>query len=329
MLIGREGTPNRTAGRRLLAVMMMLVVVGLCMPQPSRSADDCLSAGGEAAVKACRIELREDPGNRNIRLALSDAYMSLRRYEEAVAVLREGFEHAPGDDAIKRQLSLAESYLEEKQWIEKQERQRAASKPGASTDTQTRLSVIRCNKLKGQAAISACNDGLKHAPDNPDLLSGRGSAWLALDQYGKAIADFQASLAAAPGNREATKKLRLAQTKREIKVSQCLQGAGQKALDACNATLLIGAADEFTIRIYTISGKIVKEIYKQDLGTLRIGNNITDYYWDGTDNYGDQLANGVYFYTVDISFFNEDFEQIETEADQYFTKGMGKMYLMR
>jgi flagellar hook assembly protein FlgD len=87
--------------------------------------------------------------------------------------------------------------------------------------------------------------------------------------------------------------------------------------------------DEFTIRIYTISGKIVKEIYKQDLGTLRIGNNITDYYWDGTDNYGDQLANGVYFYTVDISFFNEDFEQIETEADQYFTKGMGKMYLMR
>lgn len=87
--------------------------------------------------------------------------------------------------------------------------------------------------------------------------------------------------------------------------------------------------DVFTIRIYTATGKIVKEIYKQDLGNLRIGNNITDYYWDGKDNYGDQLANGVYFYTVDISFYDQDMEQIDTEADQYFKKGMGKMYLMR
>lgn len=87
--------------------------------------------------------------------------------------------------------------------------------------------------------------------------------------------------------------------------------------------------DVFTIRIYTATGKIVKEIHKQELGTLRIGNNITDYYWDGKDNYGDQLANGVYFYKVDISYNDEDLESIESAADQYFKQGMGKMYLMR
>ncbi len=87
--------------------------------------------------------------------------------------------------------------------------------------------------------------------------------------------------------------------------------------------------DVFTIRIYTATGKIVKEIHKQELGSLRIGNNITDYYWDGKDNYGDQLANGVYFYNVTIQYYDEQLEHIDTDADQYFKQGMGKMYLMR
>jgi flagellar hook assembly protein FlgD len=60
--------------------------------------------------------------------------------------------------------------------------------------------------------------------------------------------------------------------------------------------------DVFTIRIYTVSGKIVKEIHKEELGNIHIGNNITDYYWDGTDNFGDRLANGVYFYQVTVKF---------------------------
>ena len=87
--------------------------------------------------------------------------------------------------------------------------------------------------------------------------------------------------------------------------------------------------DVFTIRIYTVSGKIVKEIHKQELGNIHIGNNITDYYWDGTDNYGGRLANGVYFYQVTVEFNDAVMESIETNADQYFKSGMGKMYLMR
>ncbi|TXH23059.1 MAG: hypothetical protein E6Q95_00985, partial [Chitinophagaceae bacterium] len=52
------------------------------------------------------------------------------------------------------------------------------------------------------------------------------------------------------------------------------------------------------IQILTITGKIVKEITKQELGPLRIGNNITEYKWDGTDQYGQKLANGVYLYRI-------------------------------
>ncbi len=35
-----------------------------------------------------------------------------------------------------------------------------------------------------------------------------------------------------------------------------------------------------------------------ELGPLHIGSNITDYAWDGTDEFGDQLANGTYLYRV-------------------------------
>lgn len=45
--------------------------------------------------------------------------------------------------------------------------------------------------------------------------------------------------------------------------------------------------------------------------------------------YGDQLANGVYFYQVSIKINGKEIELRETEADKYFKKEIGKMYLLR
>jgi len=83
------------------------------------------------------------------------------------------------------------------------------------------------------------------------------------------------------------------------------------------------------IQIMTITGKVVKEITMDEIGTVRIGRNITDYYWDGTDEFGDRLANGVYLYRVIAKINGEDIEKRESGADAYFKKGFGKMYLMR
>lgn len=58
--------------------------------------------------------------------------------------------------------------------------------------------------------------------------------------------------------------------------------------------------DYINIKIMTIQGRVVKELNKEDLGNINIGNNITDVVWDGTDEYGDRLSNGVYLYTVTI-----------------------------
>ena len=79
----------------------------------------------------------------------------------------------------------------------------------------------------------------------------------------------------------------------------------------------------------TVSGRIVKEITQDEIGALRTGTHKTEYAWDGKDEFGDQLANGVYLYRVRIKIKGTDIERRESNVDQYFTKDFGKMYLLR
>lgn len=87
--------------------------------------------------------------------------------------------------------------------------------------------------------------------------------------------------------------------------------------------------DLFTIQIMTITGKVVREINRDELTDLHIGRNITSYAWDGKDMYGDQLANGVYLYRIITRLDGDAIDHRESGADQYINHGWGKMYLMR
>jgi len=87
--------------------------------------------------------------------------------------------------------------------------------------------------------------------------------------------------------------------------------------------------DEFTIQIMTVTGKVVKEITVDELGSIKIGRNITDYRWDGRDEFGDLLANGVYLYRVITKINGETIEHRESGADNYISNGFGKIYIIR
>ncbi len=87
--------------------------------------------------------------------------------------------------------------------------------------------------------------------------------------------------------------------------------------------------DYFKIQIMTITGKVVREITTDELGPINIGRNITQYAWNGKDEYGDQLANGVYLYTVTAYIGGQDIEHRNSGADKYIRKNFGKMFLMR
>jgi flagellar hook assembly protein FlgD len=87
--------------------------------------------------------------------------------------------------------------------------------------------------------------------------------------------------------------------------------------------------DDIQIQIMTVSGKVVREINEAELGPIQIGRNISSYAWDGKDQFGDPLANGVYLYRVKTRINGKEIKQLESGADNYFHKGLGKMYLIR
>lgn len=95
---------------------------------------------------------------------------------------------------------------------------------------------------------------------------------------------------------------------------------------------MTGAAppERFKLQIMTIAGRVVRELTEADLGPLKIGTHQTEYAWDGTDEYGDVLAKGVYIYRMIAQDANgKAWENFDTKADKYFKKGMGEMVILR
>jgi len=86
----------------------------------------------------------------------------------------------------------------------------------------------------------------------------------------------------------------------------------------------------YKIQIMTISGRIVKEITQDEMGPLKIGTHRTEYRWNGTDEYGDKLANGVYIYRVVVKDdTGSDYKKYDNGTDMFFKKGMGKLVILR
>ncbi|MBC3542097.1 C25 family cysteine peptidase [Rufibacter sediminis] len=87
--------------------------------------------------------------------------------------------------------------------------------------------------------------------------------------------------------------------------------------------------DRMKLQILTVTGKVIREIQKEELGPIKIGNNVSEFAWDGTDEYGDKLSNGVYLYRVVMDNGPDEMKHRYTEGDRAFKKGYGKIYILR
>jgi hypothetical protein len=98
------------------------------------------------------------------------------------------------------------------------------------------------------------------------------------------------------------------------------------------AYTLTGAEPPATLKlqIMTVSGRIVREFTQAEIGPLRTGTHLTDFVWDGTDEFGDRLANGIYLYRLIVKDDEQQpVEHFETGADKYFKKNFGKIAIIR
>jgi flagellar hook assembly protein FlgD len=69
--------------------------------------------------------------------------------------------------------------------------------------------------------------------------------------------------------------------------------------------------DELKIRIYTVAGRLIHTLLVPP-NSLRFGFN--RFYWDGRDHDGNEIANGVYFYTMVLKSGDKTFNVTERLA---------------
>lgn len=87
---------------------------------------------------------------------------------------------------------------------------------------------------------------------------------------------------------------------------------------------------DYKIEIYTVSGKLIREIRKEELGPLRVGSNMTDYEWNARDTFGNRLANGVYLYRMVIRDQNSDqVKHYDTKLDRFAKNNFSKMVIIK
>lgn len=87
----------------------------------------------------------------------------------------------------------------------------------------------------------------------------------------------------------------------------------------------------FNLQIMTVSGRVVREVTQMEFGEFKTGTHQSEFCWDGKDQYGDQLANGVYLYRIIAKQADgSDYPLREdSRIDGYFKNGFGKMVLIR
>jgi len=116
-------------------------------------------------------------------------------------------------------------------------------------------------------------------------------------------------------------------------ISNILNYPNPFSTSTCFVYTMTGAETpvNFKLQIMTVSGRVVREVTAAEFGPLRAGAHRSDFCWDGTDEYEDRLANGVYLYRIVAKKADgTDFEFFEKQSvDSFFKHGFGKMVIMR
>ncbi|MGI9541874.1 MAG: C25 family cysteine peptidase, partial [Cyclobacteriaceae bacterium] len=87
--------------------------------------------------------------------------------------------------------------------------------------------------------------------------------------------------------------------------------------------------EQIEIRIIDLTGQVVRTIGKEELLPVTSANHTIYYIWNGRNDSGAALANGVYLYQVIIEDPEFSFESQNGESDQSFRRGFGKLYLLK
>jgi tetratricopeptide (TPR) repeat protein len=227
---------------RLACGFTLAAILFVAPPADSAAAADapdetsCLQ-GNSPSVSAARVALDRKPEALEPRLALSAALRDQGCYAAAVHVLEEGEEWHGRNEEFQARLRTARSNVSEQQYIEGLGR--------AEESAKVQRNLLRCAQL---ADLAACDEVLKSRPNDPEILAAQGDALLKAGRPAEAAAAYRRASAIEPANGTLAGRIAAADQQRAKLASECDSGSGAAAVQACDAALVRGAPDEFSIQ---------------------------------------------------------------------------------
>jgi tetratricopeptide (TPR) repeat protein len=218
------------------ALVLSLALLRMAMADTGHAAVSCQIDSLPKTVTDAWAALQRRPDELPRQLAVADALIDQGCYKEAVPVLEGGLAQRPGSSELESRLRAARSMLNEEHFFE--------GLGSAQEAARLQHSVMRCTKLFD---LSACDDALHVKPDDPQLVIAKGDALAHSGRPADAILVYLRAASLLPGDDGAKSKLAAAESQREALVSQCEGDADAAAADACQAALLHGSQDEFTL----------------------------------------------------------------------------------
>jgi tetratricopeptide (TPR) repeat protein len=196
----------------------------------------------ELGAALARDEHAVDP-----RLKLVDSLLAHGCYAEAVSVLERGQSLHPGNKEIQSRLRNARSMLSEQHYFVGLDR--------AAQTAQFERNLLRCRKL---ADIAACDGALADRPNDAGIVTAKADALMESGRPADALLVYRQVAELDPASSDVEKKVAAAESQRQTLLSQCQHDSPEVALRACQAALLRGASDEFSI--YQRKGILLQSI---------------------------------------------------------------------
>lgn len=204
-------------------------------PHPDSAPPTCKAGPLPAGATAAQADLNADPDNTKARIAVADALLDQGCYSEAITLLEAGSARHPRGSELQSKLRDARSLMSEQKYFE--------GLGQAQENARQQRNLLRCRQL---ADIAACDDALKAKPDDVTLLLAKSDALLRANRAGEAVTLSQHAVQVSP-SAETQAKLASAEAQRQNFVARCQTQVGQPGVEACEAALLRGAPDEFSV----------------------------------------------------------------------------------
>jgi predicted Zn-dependent protease len=241
-------------GRQSLAVLSLTLVTSIGFAQGGSGPACTYAARQQPEITAARSALQRTPTAVATRLNFANLLYKTECYDDAIHVLEEGEKYNPHNPFLQYYLGRARNTQKGEQYLEGLDKQDAAAR--LSKNKQ------RCTRL---GDLAACDVVLKEQPENTEVVLAKADTLVKENRTVEALAAYTRAAQLAPNNTSIAAKLQALRSQRQAFLRRCTDGDGDAALQACMASLVKGAPDEFDI---TLRIAILQQSTNQPLQAL-------------------------------------------------------------